>query len=732
VGLGVFLACAMTAARGGSSAPGRHVKVTLLSPVESMKPGLPLRVGIHLEMEPGWHTYWKNPADSGLPTKVTWRLPAEFAAGPLEWPFPKRIAAPPLMSYGYEGDVLLTATLATPADLSAGSDVTIAGRVDWLECREACLPGKAEVALVLPVRAAEPEASAAGPLFERTRHALPVEAAGWGISAGRGADALSLAFRPPNGVKPREAYFFVDRPLVADYAAPQTLRREDSGFRLEIAPAANAQPPARLSGVLLAETVDGGAPIALAVDVPLAAESAAPAPAPRGAAVPPVVAPSGARAATGASAGTLGVALLFAFVGGLALNLMPCVLPVLSLKVMAFVRQSGEGDGPRRPWRHGLAFTAGVLLSFWTLAGVLLALRAGGRQVGWGFQLQSPAFVAFLAGLFLLLALNLFGVFEVGSSLAAAGNFAASRRGLASSFWNGALATLVATPCTAPFMGSALGYGLAQPALVSLAIFTALALGMAAPYLLLSANPRLTRYVPRPGAWMEAFKQLMGFVLVATVAALLWLYGRQTGVDGMARLVGALVGVSLGAWIYGRGAAPGRSVRAYALYASGAAVLVVASLAAGLAPAEGAPAPAAVTSPSAPGESGLAWEAYSPERLAELRRQGKPVFIDFTASWCLTCQVNERVALGAPEVRERFVREGVTLMKADWTLRDDRITEALAGYGRQGVPVYVLHGRDGEVPGRVLPEVITPGIVLAAIDDTLAARPRAASGSAAE
>jgi thiol:disulfide interchange protein DsbD len=532
-------------------------------------------------------------------------------------------------------------------------------------------------------------------------------------------------------VVPRGAYFFVDRPLVADYAAAQKLQSEDSRYRLEIAAAANAQAPSRLSGVLVAETADG--PVALEVDVPL---GAAPAVGSRreGAdaeATALLAAAGSAPAAAPRAAGGLLLALLLAFVGGLVLNLMPCVLPVLSLKVMGFVRQS-QDDGSPRAWRHGLAFTVGVLVSFWTLAGVLLALRAAGQQVGWGFQLQSPVFVAFLAGLFLLLALNLFGVFEVGSSLGAAGNFAASRRGLASSFWSGALATLVATPCTAPFMGSALGYGLAQPAPVSIAVFTALALGMASPYLVLSLQPRLLRYVPRPGAWMEGFKQLMGFVLLATVAALSWLYGRQTGVDGMARLIGALVGVGLGAWIYGRGVAPGRSPKARFLSAALALALIAAAFTAGLAPAEGASRQAVEPRASLPGADGLVWESYSPERLAELRRRGTPVFIDFTASWCLTCQVNERVALRAPEVEERLAREGIALLKADWTLRDDRITEALAAYGRQGVPLYVFHGRDGKAPGRVLPEVITPGIVLTAIDETLAAGPRTASGPTAE
>jgi thiol:disulfide interchange protein DsbD len=338
--------------------------------------------------------------------------------------------------------------------------------------------------------------------------------------------------------------------------------------------------------------------------------------------------------------------------------------------------------------------------------------------VGWGFQLQSPAFVVFLAGLFLLLGLNLFGVFEVGTSLIAAGNLAARRTGLAASFWSGALATVVATPCTAPFMGSALGFGLSQSPAVSLLVFTVLALGMAAPYLLLSLHPGWLRFVPRPGAWMDAFKQLMGFFLMATVVALVWLFGQQAGVNGMAALLAALLAIGLGARVYGRAAA--LSSRRGRMAGSAAAVaLVTLGLLTGLSWA-GASTPAAAGDVAAEG-----WEPWSEERVAELRRAGRPVFVDFTAAWCLTCQVNERVALRDPDVQARFREGGVAVLKADWTRHDPRITAALASYGRQGVPLYVLYGADtGPV---VLPEIITPGIVRAALDGARTPSPASAS-----
>jgi thiol:disulfide interchange protein DsbD len=415
------------------------------------------------------------------------------------------------------------------------------------------------------------------------------------------------------------------------------------------------------------------------------------------------------RAARGGSLlGPLGAA----FLGGLILNLMPCVLPVLSLKVLGFVRQAGE----KHVWRHGVAFTAGVLVSFWALAGLLLALRAGGERIGWGFQLQSPAFVAMLAVLFLLIALNLLGVFEVGMSMVGAGNRVQGASGLASSFWSGLLATVVATPCTAPFMGSALGFGLSQAPARSLLVFTALGLGMSAPYLLLSASPRLLRFVPKPGPWMTRFKEVLAVPMLATVVFLAWLLGQQTGVDGIAWLLAGLVPVGLGAWIYGRASQAALEGRPHRVSMAWAGGLVVAGAALVLMRATTL-LPVSAASPTVAGADALGWEPFSVERRDELTAKGTPVFIDFTASWCLSCQVNERVALDTPAVRAKLREHGVALLKADWTRRDDRITNALASYGREGVPLYVLYGRQPNAPPRLLPEVLTQGIVLSALDE---------------
>jgi thiol:disulfide interchange protein len=687
------VALAASPAGAASSAGSKHVKASLVAEMESVRAGEPFWVGLRLEMADGWHTYWKNPGDSGLPTRIAWTLPEGFLAGPIVWPHPERIEAGPLVSHGYEDEVLLLTRVVPAANLAAPGPVTLAAKVNWLECKEACLPGKADLDLTLPVSTEPPRpAERWAGLFAKARSQVPAEPGAWAFTIHRREGGLSLAAKPPAGTDPpRGAHFFADDAEVLDYAAPQKLKLTADGFRLDVLPAANAKPAASLVGVLVTEGPRGSR----AVHVEAALVDAA--------------APVAVAEAAGGGPGLL-LALGLAFLGGVILNLMPCVLPVLSLKVLAFVRHSG---GERGAWRHGVAFTAGALVFFWVLAGILLVLRAGGQRVGWGFQLQEPSFVVFLSGLFLLLALNLFGVFELGQSLVATGGLVAGRSGLIASFGSGALATLMATPCTAPFMGSALGFALGQPAAVTLVVFTFLGLGMAAPYLLLSIFPALLRFVPRPGPWMVAFKQLMGFFMLGTVAVLLWLFGRQVGVDGMALLLGALILMGLGGWVWGRGGAPERPRRSRLLAATTGALLVAAGLALGLAQAQALPpGRAAAAQPT----SGLRWEPFSTERLRELRAGGTPVFIDFTADWCLTCQVNERVALHRSEVVERFQREGIVALKADWTRKDDAITQALFGYGRQGVPLYVLYGREPEQEPELLPEVLSPGIVLAAID----------------
>ncbi|MFA7290211.1 MAG: thioredoxin family protein [Melioribacteraceae bacterium] len=403
------------------------------------------------------------------------------------------------------------------------------------------------------------------------------------------------------------------------------------------------------------------------------------------------------------------LAILFAFIGGIILNLMPCVLPVLSLKIMGFIKQAGEERSKLR--KHGLAFTFGVLISFWALAGLLLILRAGGEYLGWGFQLQSPSFVIVLSVLLFLFGLSLFGVFEIGVTLTAVGQNAPKGSTYTGSFFSGILATIVATPCTAPFMGSALGFALSQPAYVSMLIFTALGLGMALPYVLLTSIPALLKYVPKPGAWMETFKQFMGFLMVATVLWLIWVLSLQTGAEGVLIILGSLLLVSLSGWIYGRWSVLHKplATRRIAQLISG--LILIGALALSIAYIK----PISASTDSVHSQGLIQWRTFSPELVAQLRSENKPVFIDFTAAWCLSCQVNEKVAFGSEEVQKAFADKGIIALKADWTNKDEVIAKELAKFGRNSVPLYVLYLPEKEAV--LLPEILTPDIVLSYLKD---------------
>jgi len=433
--------------------------------------------------------------------------------------------------------------------------------------------------------------------------------------------------------------------------------------------------------------------------------------------VPPSDTNSVARSATATTAHPLLIAVLgAAFIGGLILNLMPCVLPVLSLKVFSLMKHAGEN--PKTAWIQGVAFTAGVVLSFWVLAGLLLALRAAGNEIGWGFQMQSPGFVFALILLFFLLGLNLFGVFELGSSLVGLDAKATGHLGgLASSFGNGALATLAATPCTAPFMGSALGFAAQQPAFISLLIFTFLALGMAAPYLLLTIFPGALRFVPKPGAWMEAFKQFMGFLLMATVIFLVYVFGALVGPDQIPSVLVVLLFASIAAWSYGRWGTPGETTGfrlvtlALTIFISLGAIILVISF------TKTTPESTVARSATATTETATkdGWQPWTQRAVDAALAHGRPVFVDFTAAWCLSCKVNEIAALETDSVKQAFAQNNVALFRADWTHSDPEISKTLRQFNRDGVPLYLLYSPKNKDAPQELPEVLTPGIVLDAL-----------------
>ncbi|MFQ3639421.1 MAG: thioredoxin family protein [Chloracidobacterium sp.] len=696
--------------------PQPHVKAELIAETTAIRPGTPVWVAIRLELEEHWHTYWRNPGDSGQPTSVKWTLPPGFTADDIQWPIPKRIEVSGLVGYGYETEALHLVRITPPADLPVGKPVTLAGKVKWLVCKEECIPGEAELKLVLPVTGDVPPPSTWTEAFSRARAQLPLATSEWKLRATVEGDAVVLLLSPPTPTEElTEASFFPFEELVIEGAEPQKLTRVKGGYVLRMTRSKVAEnPPTRLAGVVV--TPQGwrgaGTEPGLTVDVPVEPPTAF------GDALTPTAGTTASKPSGGQPLGWMGLWLTLggAFLGGLILNLMPCVLPVLSIKVLGFVEQSRAGRG--QAWQHGLVFTAGVVLSFWALAGVLLALRAGGQQLGWGFQLQEPAFVAFLVAVLFVFGLVLFGVFEVGVGLTTVGGTAMNRAGLAGSFFTGVLATVVATPCTAPFMGSALGVALAQPTAIALLIFTALAIGMAAPYLVLAAAPQLLRFVPKPGPWMESFKQFMGFLLMGSVVWLLWVLGLEVGVDGLALMLGVLVLIGLGGWIWGRWGSYTYPALTRRIALATAGIIIVGSSVWGVSAIHQLPpvASAAATQPEAKSGS-IRWEPFSPARVTELRRAGKPVFVDFTAAWCLSCKANERVALETAEVRAEIERRGIVMVKADWTNRDENITRALADFGRSGVPLYVFYPPNGNEP-KVLPEVLTPGIVLEAFRET--------------
>ena len=660
-----------------------HVQAHLVSEVAAAQPGQPFWVALRLTMRDGWHTYWRNPGDSGLATTIDWTLPEGFTASEIHWPYPERIPVGPLMNYGYHGEVWLLTQIQPPPTLAEVEPLTLQAHARWLVCEEDCIPEEAVLRLTLPVGA---ESAPLDPRwsegFAATRRALP-QPNPWPTFFQATADALTLELNAgPSTGNIAELTFFPAEDGIIDHAAPQTIQRDGSTVRLTVARGAAPELPEPLAGVfVLQERLDDGKPVVHAF----------------------TLAASHAEPATPLAYPVLAQSLLLALLGGMLLNLMPCVFPVLSLKALGLARHAHESPGAVRA--HGLAYTAGVLVCFALVAGILIALRAAGEQIGWGFQLQSPMFVALLAYFMFALALSLSGVFEIGGRLMGIGGNWADRPGYSGSFATGALAVVVATPCTAPFMGAALGFALTQPWLVSLTVFLALGLGLALPYLLLSFSPALLRFLPRPGPWLERGKQLLAFPLYATAAWLVWVLSRQAGPDGVAAALAGMILIAFAIWLARTVRAAGRGWRLTGR--AGAAVALLLALGLTRLPnADFEPAQAA-TSPS----SAVAWEPFSPARLEELQAAGRPVFVNFTAAWCITCLVNERVALSSARVALEMADREVVALKADWTHRDPVITATLAAFGRGGVPLYLLYSSQATEPV-ILPQILTEALVL--------------------
>jgi thiol:disulfide interchange protein len=667
---------------------GELVQAELIAEPAAIVPGQPFWVALRLRIKQGWHVYWRNPGDSGEAVAVAWQLPSGFAADPVVWPTPSRIPVAHLVNFGYERATTLLARIAPPAAIPADTRTILDAHVTWLVCEKECIPGEARLSLALPVATAgispglDPRTRA---LFEAARAALPQPAPSPArMQVTRDWLTLSVDAQGLQGV--RSATFFPHAETLIQHAAPQQLQATRSGLALRMQRSAlSTDVPSDASGVLVVET------------------ASSPGPARQAFALTNVAISSAALSETASLAAILQAALL-ALIGGLILNLMPCVFPVLSIKVLGLVELSGGDRESVR--RHGLAYTAGVLAAFAALGAALLGLRAAGGQVGWGFQLQSPVIVALLAYVLFAMGLSLSGVFYLGGSLQGIGARLMRHPGLAGSFATGVLAAVVATPCTAPFMAGAVGFALTQPAAIALAVILALGLGLALPFLALTLAPHLLARLPRPGAWMETLKQLLAFPVYATVAWLVWVLTQQVGPAGvLAALIGfVLIGFAAWSFTFARTAAPW--ARRAALGTVAVSLIGAAAVIAGLDRAGPA------TTPQAAATAG--YEPFTPQRLTELLAADRPVFVNMTAAWCITCLVNEHTALSTAAVKAAFAARNVAYLKGDWTSRNPDITRVLERHGRSGVPLYLLYA--GAAEPIVLPQVLTPAIVLGEIE----------------
>ncbi len=656
-----------------------HLRATLLSEQASIEPGQSFWVALHFDIIEGWHTYWKNAGDSGNPPTIEWTLPHGFEASDIHWPYPERLPVGPLMNYGYSNESWLLVRMTAPNKLDA-DPVTLRARSDWLVCKEECIPEDGEFSLSIG-RATPGNSQASGwqPRLKAVQSKIP-QASPLNSSIDVQADIIELTIQLPGNHAEHieDIYFYANAYGIAEHAAQQTVVTADQTLTLQIPRGdLKGQPLDTLEGVLVfTEKLSDGA-VTRAFEI---SSSSAVAPASQ----------------------ALWLIMAFALLGGLLLNVMPCVFPILSLKALSIVQTAAQS--PALAQRNGFIFTTGVLISFALIAGVLLMLRAGGEVIGWGFQLQSPVFVLVLAWLIFAMGLQFSGVWSFGESWMGIGQNLTAQRSSVGAFTTGVLAVIVATPCTAPFMGTALGYALSQPAWISMAVFLSLGFGMAIPWLLISLWPGLSKLLPKPGPWMERVKQVLAFPLYATVAWLLWVLAQQVDQQSQLYAMLSLVVIALALWFWQNTRFTGGT---WYRAAAASLLLVIGLMATMLVKLEPAAAIAKTAEQS--------WEYYDAGALARYRAEGKPVLVNFTAAWCITCLVNEKVVLSSDEIQAELRDNAIVYMKGDWTNRDPAITQVLEQYGRSGVPLYLLFSSDPQREVIVLPNILTMGIVLDAL-----------------
>lgn len=683
---------------------GEHVDAELVAEMTGVAPGQDTWVALRLDHMENWHTYWKNPGDAGRATEISWLLPEGVTAGEIVWPTPKRIELPAeLVDFGYENEIFLQVPLSIPASFQ-GESLDITANAQWLECEDICIPGGAVVSLSLPVMDAtqitrnEQWIDA----FAQTRASIPTSNVSFDSTFSISDGSLNILVQATEAVfaDASEISFIPGEHRVFNYVSPQEITYQLSSLQLTQGHHPRlSTTPEEITGLLLV-TDENGQQISYEITAIPDGINASD--------LGGLLAANAEGLTNSTTASDMNLLLVFAFamLGGLILNLMPCVFPVLSLKVLSLASNSKSSQKEKR--LHGLAYTAGVITAFLILASVLLSLQAGGALIGWGFHLQSPWFVSLLIFLFFIMGLSMSGVVEFGTSIMGVGTELQDKDGYTGSFFTGILASVVASPCTAPFMGAALGFAFTQTAIISLTVFVALGLGMAAPFLLVSFNPMLSKLLPHPGKWMLTFKQMLAFPLYATAVWLLWVLGNQAGSDAMALVIACCVLLAVAAWLYQLR----RQIQsAFWRYTNTLIILLCLAVTIGI-----VKSPLLETQSISPAiAEDATFEAYSDARLAELRSNGQPVFVNMTASWCITCLVNEKVALNSEDVTTALAENNITYLKGDWTNNDPEITEVLRRYETSGVPLYLMYPADPSLPAEVLPQILTTNIVLDAI-----------------
>ncbi len=666
-----------------------QVKVQLIASVDGVHSGEEILVGLQQLIIPDWHTYWKNSGDSGLPTTITYDLPKGSSVSDILWPVPEHITLGPVTNYGYSHEVVLLSKLKIPADVVVDSSFALKAKVKWLVCKEECIPQEAELQLDLPVLSRGVKGGHGSPLIANALAALPLESP-WPFRLQAQGEHLYLNVQ---GLAKSKA--LINKILFYPDAWGKVVHNEQqilsvAGDSLQLQLKIGDEPLRQgevLSGVLAVteETNNGLITRGYSVSVPL------------------TPAPVTESNDTGVDL-LLGTALVLALLGGLILNLMPCVFPVLSIKALSLIQQAD--NDPLETRLHGWAYTGGIQLSFLLLGVLLIVLKSGGAEIGWGFQFQSPLFVLLVAYLLFAVGLSLSGVFTIGGSIVGVGSNLARRSGYTGSFFTGVLASIVATPCTAPFMGAALGFALTQPPLIQMAVFQSLGLGLALPYLFLSHWPSLQQRLPKPGIWMERLKQGFAFPMYAASVWLVWVLAQQAGTNAIAFALAGMVAIAFAAWLYEITKLSATKTRF-----SGASVATLALFAALFGSIYAINSLAANVQTGGVLSHDQNWEPYSSSRLKELRAAGKPVFINFTAAWCISCLVNEKVALSQKAVIDSFKHEGITYLKGDWTNRDVEITRVLADFDRSGVPLYLFYPAGTAEKPIILPQILTPELV---------------------